>query len=109
MEEDRFPEKRLRDAIEALLEPGRFEAAEQRVARAAPDLQRVLAEVLAEGGWFDAAQGEQLGRAASLEDLDERLTVLRTMLAEEARIAMMVGVAVGWELARELEPPAEQS
>jgi hypothetical protein len=28
---------------------------------------------------------------------------VRTLLAEEARIGMMVGVAVGYELARELE------
>jgi hypothetical protein len=27
------------------------------------------------------------------------------MLAEEARMGMLVGVAVGWELARELQRP----
>ena len=27
----------------------------------------------------------------------------RTLLAEETRMGMLVGVAVGWELARELE------
>ena len=32
---------------------------------------------------------------------------VRTLLAEETRIGMFVGVAIGWELARELEldPP----
>jgi hypothetical protein len=28
---------------------------------------------------------------------------VRTLLAEETRIGMLVGVAVGWELARELD------
>jgi hypothetical protein len=107
MSEDRLSEERLRRAIEALLEPGRFEAAERRVATAAPELQRLLAGVLAEGGWFDAAHDDHLRRAATVDDPDERLTALQTMLAEEARVAMMVGVAVGWELARELGPPAD--
>jgi hypothetical protein len=31
------------------------------------------------------------------------LTAVRTLLAEEARMGMMVGVAVGWALADELE------
>ena len=93
----------VRAAIEALLEPGRFGEAEQRVARAAPQLQQVLASVLSEGGWFDAPREEALAKLAAVEDPEERLAQLRTLLAEETRIGMMVGVAVGWELARELE------
>ena len=93
----------VRAAIEALLEPGRFGEAERRVAVAAPQLQQVLAGVLAEGGWFDAPREQALARIAELEDPEERLVQLRTLLAEETRIGMMVGVAVGWELARELD------
>jgi hypothetical protein len=93
----------LRAAIEALLGPGRFGEAEQRVAAAAPQLQQLLAGVLSEGGWFDAPREQALAKIAALEDPDERLVQLRTLLAEETRIGMMVGVAVGWELARELE------
>jgi hypothetical protein len=93
----------VRAAIEALLEPGRFGEAERRVAVAAPQLQTLLASVLAEGGWLDAPHEQALANVASIEDPDERLTALRTLLAEETRIGMMVGVAVGWELARELE------
>jgi hypothetical protein len=93
----------VRAAIEKLLEPGRFREAERGVAAAAPQLQQVLASVLAEGGWLDAPREEALARIASMESADERLTQLRTLLAEETRIGMMVGVAVGWELARELE------
>jgi hypothetical protein len=93
----------MRQAIEALLEPGRFRAAEEWVAKMAPELQRVLVGALAEGGWFDSSHDEQLARTAATPDLEERLRQLRVLLAEEARIGMMVGVAVGWELARELE------
>ena len=35
-------------------------------------------------------------------DPDERILAVRTLLAEETRIGMMVGVAVGWELRNEL-------
>ena len=34
---------------------------------------------------------------------DERLRAVRTLLAEETRTGMLVGVAVGWALSRELE------
>jgi hypothetical protein len=98
-----FTDDQVRAAIEALLEPGRFGEAEQRVARAAPQLQQVLASVLAEGGWLDAPREQALAKIASIESEEERLVALHTLLAEETRIGMMVGVAVGWELARELD------
>jgi hypothetical protein len=98
-----YSDEDVRSAIEALLEPERFRDAERRVAAAAPQLQLVLANVLAEGGWLDAPREQALARIASIEDPHERLTELRTLLAEETRLGMMVGVAVGWELARELE------
>ena len=98
-----FSDEELRAAIEALLEPGRFGEAERRVAVSAPQLQQVLASVLAEGGWLDAPREQALAKIASVEDSEERLLQLRTLLAEETRIGMMVGVAVGWELARELD------
>jgi hypothetical protein len=98
-----FSDDDLRAAIQALLEPGRFGEAERRVAMAAPQLQQVLAGVLAEGGWLDQAREQALARIASIESPEERLVELRTLLAEETRVGMMVGVAVGWELARELD------
>ena len=41
--------------------------------------------------------------AALTDDPGERVAAVRTLMAEEARLGMMVGVAVGYELARELE------
>jgi len=101
--ERQFTDAELDAALEALSEPERFRGAELRVARIAPQLQQILASALKEGGWFDEAHESQVLRAATTPDEDERLTAVRTLLAEETRIGMLVGVAVGWELARELD------
>jgi hypothetical protein len=101
--ERQFTDAELDAALEALSDPERFRAAEVRVARIAPQLQRILANALKEGGWFDEAHESQVLRAATTPDEEERLTAVRTLLAEETRIGMLVGVAVGWELARELD------
>jgi hypothetical protein len=90
-------------ALAALSEPGALRAAELRVARFAPDLQRILAGALQEGGWFDEAHESHLRKLAETEDAEARMEGLRTLLAEETRLGMLVGVAVGWELGRELE------
>jgi hypothetical protein len=101
--ERQFTDAELDAAVEALSDPERFRAAEVRVARVAPQLQRILATALKEGGWFDEAHDSQVLRAATTPDEEERLTAVRTLLAEETRIGMLIGVAVGWELARELD------
>ena len=99
---ERFTDEQLSAALDALTDPERFREIERRVATAAPQLQQILATALAEGGWFDSTHEQQLVNVAAIEDPGERLTHLRTLLAEETRIGMLVGVAVGWELAREL-------
>jgi hypothetical protein len=70
--------------------------------RTLPQLQRVLSTALAEGGWFDAAHDQAVREAAGEPDPDARMRALRTLLAEETRLGMMVGVAVGFELSRAL-------
>ena len=94
--------ERLTAAIERLTDAERFAEAETIVARAAPDLQRVLASAMAEGGWFGESHEAEALRAATVPDPDERITAVRSLLAEEARMGMMVGVAVGWALKEEL-------
>lgn len=96
-------EAEVEAALAALSEPERLRAAEHRVARFAPELQRILAHALQEGGWFDEAHESQLRRIAEAGSEGERMSAMRTLLAEETRLGMLVGVAVGWELARELE------
>lgn len=96
-------------AIAAITEPQRLHEAQELVARAAPSLQHVLGAALAEGGWFDLGHEQALRETIGIEDPHERMHAVRTLLAEETRLGMLVGVAVGFELARELgEAPGPQ-
>ncbi len=103
MPEREFTDAEIDAALEALTEPGRFREAETRVARVAPQLQRILNEVLQAGGFFDEAHESQVLKAATTPGDDERILAVRTLVAEEMRVGMLIGVAVGWELATELE------
>jgi hypothetical protein len=90
-------------AIAALEDPERFREAEAMVARAAPKLARVLAQALEAGGWFAESHDDVVTKAATTPDEAERVTAVRTLLADETRMGMLVGVAVGWALATELK------
>ena len=91
-------DEQLEAAVQALSDPGRFEEAEATIARVAPQLQRILAAALDSGGWFGESSEAEVRRALESGDA----AAMRTLLAEEARMGMMVGVAVGWALAEEL-------
>jgi hypothetical protein len=95
-------DEQLEAAIERLVDAERFAEAERVVARAAPQLQKVLAAALAEGGWFGESHDAETLKAATAPDPDERVAAVRSLLAEEARMGMMVGVAVGWALHGEM-------
>ena len=95
-------DERLEAAIERLTDSERFGEAERIVSRAAPQLQRVLAVALAEGGWFGEDHKSEALKAATKPDPDERIAAVNSLLAEEARMAMMVGVTVGWALHSEM-------
>lgn len=95
-------DKEFEAALERLLDPERFGEAERVIAQAAPQLQKVLAAALAEGGWFSEPHEAEALKAATVPDPEERLAAVRGLLAEEARMGMMVGVAVGWALKEEL-------
>jgi hypothetical protein len=84
-------------AIEALNEPGRLEEAQRLVAAKVPQLQRILDNALE--GWLDETE---LLKAAGRPDAAERLTAVRELVTEESRASMLVGVAVGYELAQML-------
>lgn len=93
------------DAAVAVLQadPERFGHAQEVVSHAAPGLQRILGSALHEGGWFGEAHDAQVIRALDVDDPGGRAAAVRTLLAEETRLGMLVGVAVGLELARELD------
>ena len=106
-----YTEAELEAAIAAIADPERLREAQDLVARSAPSLQRVLTAALDEGGWFDLGHNQAVREAAGHDDVGERIRAVRTMLAEETRLGMLVGVAVGFELARELargSGPAER-
>ena len=98
-----YSDERLEAAIDALTEPDRLREAESMVTSAAPRLQRVLTEAMQAGGWFGEAHDAEVLKAATAPDSEQRVTAVRTLLAEEARMGMLVGVAVGWALAEELQ------
>jgi hypothetical protein len=103
-----YSEAELDAAIAALEDPERFRDAEAMVGRAAPKLARVLAQALESGGWFAESHEDAAASAAATEDEAARLIAVRTLLAEETRVGMLVGVAVGWALANELKSRDEE-
>jgi len=103
-------DEELDAAVTALGDPERFRAAEARVSRIAPQLGQVLDGVLAaSGGLLDTVQAQQIRDAAGHEDPADRMAAIAQLVGEESRLGMMVGVAVGWELARELETTATEA
>jgi hypothetical protein len=98
-----YSDEQIDAAIEAISDPEVFRQVERYVARAAPRLQRILAEALGAGGWFGESHEKEVLKAATTPDDEARLIAVRTLLAEEARMGLMVGVAVGWALAERLE------
>lgn len=106
--EPRYSDEQIDEAIDAISEPEALREAERTVAQAAPRLQMVLAEALNAGGWFDESHESEVLKAATTPDDDQRLAAVRTLMAEEARMGMMVGVAVGWALASELAKTNEE-
>lgn len=85
-----------------LREPGRLAHAQEVVMHAIPTLQRILAEALEEGGWFGDAHHAEIVRACAEDDESRRQAAVSTLVAEQTRLGMFVGVAVGFELARAL-------
>jgi len=97
-----YTDEELEAAVAALTDGERLRAAQDLVARAAPSLQRVLNEALSAGGWFGEMHEQEVAKAAAEEDLEQRRRLIGTLVAEETRLGMLVGVAVGFELARTL-------
>ena len=89
-------------AVAALSDPDRLAQAQRVVELSAPALQQILNQALAEENWFDTAHQQQVLEAAGKAEIEERLKAVRLLLAEETRVAMLIGVAVGYELAHEL-------
>ena len=99
---ERHSDAEIDAAIEALSDPARLDEAQRLVAAKAPQLQRILSQALEAADWFGAAHQAEVLKAAGRPDPDERVTAVRTLIAEETRVSMLIGVAVGYELAQTL-------
>ena len=102
MSDERYSADEVDAAVAALSDPERFGHAQEVVTHAAPGLQRVLGAALQQGGWFDQAHDAQLAAATATDDPADRVAAVQALVEEETRLGMLVGVSVGFELAREL-------
>jgi hypothetical protein len=100
-----YTDAELDAAVAAINDSTRLREAQEVVMRTAPSLQRVLATALDEGGWFGPGHEQVVREAAGTEDPSAREQEIRTLIAEETRLGMLVGVAIGFSLARELDHP----
>jgi hypothetical protein len=108
-EDPAFTAEQVDAAMAALNDPERLRHAQDVVTHAAPGLQRLLDLALEHGGYFEGAQEQAVRQAAGLEDAEARMDAIRNLVAEEARVGMLVGAAVGFELARELQRSHDDS
>lgn len=101
-----FSDAEVEAAVRRLEEPGRLDAAQRTIAAQAPALQRILNQALEDADWFGSAHRDEVRKAAQSEDAE---TAIRTLVAEETRVAMLIGAAVGLELANQLSNPQEET
>jgi hypothetical protein len=103
MTEAEQPNSELEAVLQELAEPQGFDGIEERMATIAPQLQSLLDGALSAGGWFDDAHESMVLKTATQPDPDQRIAEVRNFVLEQTRLGMLVGVAVGWELAERLE------
>jgi hypothetical protein len=103
-----YSDAEIDDAIAALTDPARLEEAQQVIVARAPQLQRILDDALAAADWFGSARDGELLGAAGRADPDERVQAMRNLLQEDTRVSMLIGVAVGYELAHTLMNPTTE-
>jgi hypothetical protein len=102
----RYRQDQLDAAIDALAAEGRIAQALRDVQEKAPELEHILEQALREGGFFGTVQGDEVRKAVESSDPEG---AIRALLAEETRLGMMLGVAIGMELLRELGDPDKET
>ena len=108
MAEHRYSAEQVDAAVAAIADGDRFADAQEFVTHAAPGLQQILGASLDAGGCFDSAHQGEITRVAEIADDESRRAALAQLVAEESRLAMLIGVAVGLALADELAGADEQ-
>ena len=97
-----YSDAEIRAAVEVLSDPQRLDDAQRLVASAAPELQHILEQALDAADWFGSAHRAQVLEATGQEDTMARLDAVQALIGEETRLSMLIGVAVGYELAHVL-------
>ncbi len=100
---ERHSDAEIDAAIEALSDPARLEEAQRLVQARAPQIQGILDQALDAADWFGSAHQAEVLRAAGTADPDQRVKEVSNLVAEETRLSMLVGVAVGYELGQMLK------
>ena len=100
---ERHSDAEIDAAIAALSDPARLAEAQRLVQSRAPQLQGILDQALEAADWFGSAHQAEVLRAAGQADVDERVAAVGNLVAEETRLSMLVGVAVGYELGQMLK------
>ena len=89
-----YTDAQVEAAIEALADPARLEEAQRMVGANAPGIQRILNEALQAADWFGSAHQAAVLEAAGKPDIEERLSAVRTLIAEETGVSMLIGVSL---------------
>jgi hypothetical protein len=100
---ERHSDAEIDAAIEALSDPARLDEAQRLVQSRAPQLHGILDQALEASDWFGSAHQAEVLRAAGQADPDARVAAVQNLVAEETRLSMLVGVAVGYELGQMLK------
>lgn len=97
-----YSEQEVETAVQALSDPQRLEQAQRLVTSSAPQLQGIFDQALASADWYGSAHRAEVVKAAGVADPDERMDSVGRLVDEESRVSMLIGVAVGFELAHQL-------
>jgi hypothetical protein len=103
MADENFNQADLEAVVAELGDAAGLDAVEKRLESVAPQLQKLLDGALSAGGWFDDAHESMVLKTATQPDADQRIAEVRNFVLEQTRLGMLVGVAVGWELAERME------
>jgi hypothetical protein len=101
-ERRKYSDEELEAAVQAISDPERLEQAQRVVTSTAPQLQRIFDEALSSAEWYGSARRAEVVKAAGTADADQRMDAVGRLVDEETRVSMLIGVAVGFELAHQL-------
>ncbi|MDP9377672.1 MAG: hypothetical protein M3P40_08925 [Actinomycetota bacterium] len=97
-----YPEAEVEAAVQSLSDPAELDQAQKLISANATQLQHIFDEAMRSADWYGSAHQAEVVKAAGTADPDERMGNVRRLVEEESRVSMLIGVAVGFELAHRL-------